>query len=561
MRSLPILSVTLAILSVVSLCQDNSSHSEPGATKSAASKPPAKPKLTEKQKQGLHLLDSAVTEASALQSDMRAFIEWQIARGYEKYDDKKSDELLRNAFADTMSISDAAAGGTCLGDDRCRLKMILQGDIVREIVKHDPENANNLLLKVDTRNKSRIQEELLDTYIEKKKFDRAKEILDSMAGADSYPYPEAAALMDALPDSRRDERIAIFSQAMANYANINTDQMPWDGDFPAMLVRFWRQLPPAMVLDAADTILRKTKEDDSDTSKLPMTVMTSTKGNINFSSAYELRLFELLPIIQELDRVRAESLLRESNQVKATLKTYPNGVLSIDKQFGKIPPKEDDALPEIVNFGPSLGTVEDEEQSFVLEQQARISAEASRDPKQALADAKSLPELTPKGHHPRVASFWVIADRTQKKDPEACKAALSEIRKADLSNKPDMAVATILQVADMYVKLNVPEDAMDVVRTAMKMVDDLYSKDTDPDDPNVAFKGNWPSTQYWGRCLQIAAQISPQIWDEILVQIRDPEIVTYEKVMYANGLLGVSSSGVEVAQKHKDGQLHYFSSR
>jgi hypothetical protein len=564
MKSLPILAVLLAVFTAFSFCQDKVSRSKPASTKPEAftnSKVPAKPKLTDKQKQGLRLLDSAVTEASALQPDMRAFIEWQISRGYEKYDLKKADELLQNAFAATMSISNAPQSANCMTDEPCRVKLTLQDEIVRELLKRAPEKANDLLLKVDAETKSRMNAELLETYIEKKQFGTAREILDSMAGADSYSYLEAASLMDALPESRRDERIAIFSQALANYQSFNTDQMPSDYDFPSMLVRFWRQLSPAMVMDAADTILTKTKEDDSGFSKLPMTVMTSSKGNIRFSSAYELRLFELMPIIRELDRVRAESLLRESNETRATLKDYPNGVLSIDKQFGKTPAEGDETFPEIVNFGPSFDAAEEQEQAYLFQQQARISAEVSRDPKQAIADVYSLPELTPNKHHPRVGSFLIIADRTVKKDPQACKVALSELRKADLSDKPDIAVSTLLQVADMYLQLNDSEDAMDVVRTALSKVDDLYSKDTDLDDPNLAFKGNWPSTQLWGRCLQFAAQISPQVLDGILGQIRDPEIVTYEKVMYANGLLGLSSGGVEIAQKHKDGAFHYYGSR
>ena len=561
MKSLPISAMVLVIFSVVCFSQESGSHPQAAASKPASSttsKVPAKPKLTDKQKQGLRMLDSALTEASALQPDMRAFIQWQIARGYEKYNQKKADELLQNAFSSTISISDKPPSISCVGDDPCRVKMMLRRELVREMVKHSPEKVNDLLLQVDARAKAEIQEELLDTYIEKKQLETAKEILDSMADSDSYPYLQSASLMDALPNSRREERIAIFSQALANYENFNADQIPSDDDFPAMLVRFWRQLPPAMAMDAADTILRKTKEDDSETSKLPITLMTSTKGNVRFSSGYELRLFELLPMIGELDRVRAESLLREASGAKAALQTYPNGILSIDKRFGKVPAEGE--LPEIINFGPSFAAFDDEEQeAFIFQQQARISAEAEHDPKQALADVNTLPALTPTGHHPRIAGFFAVADKTMKNDPQTCKAALSELRKSDMSNKPDIAVSTLLQVADKYLDLHDPEAAMDVVRSAMKMVEALYSKDTDSEDPNLAFKGNWPSTQFWGRCLQMAARISPQTLDEILAQIRDPEIATYEKVMYANGLLGVASSGVQVAQKHRNSQQFYTS--
>src|SRR5262249_37409950 len=71
-----------------------------------------KPVLTEKQKLGLHMLAEAQVEAAALQPDMRAYIEWQVSMGYQKYDLKKSNALLENAFTATGELSSYRTG-TC----------------------------------------------------------------------------------------------------------------------------------------------------------------------------------------------------------------------------------------------------------------------------------------------------------------------------------------------------------------------------------------------------------------------------------------------------------------
>ena len=523
---------------------------------------PPKPKLTDKQKLGLRLLGSALTEAMALQPDMRAYVEWQVARGYEKYDAPKADELLQEAFNSTTAIT-TAHSGDCIGrDEPCRVRNFMQLEIMRDMIQRSPDKIADILLKVDSTTKRRVDEELIDTYIKDKELDRAKELLDGFAGEDSYPYYEASSLMDALPNSRRQERVTVFVQALTNFQQFNTDLVPDQFDFPALLMRFWRQLPPALAMDAVDTILSKTKADDGADSKLPMAITTSKKGDIGFASAYELRLFELMPIIRELDSSRADALLRESAEVKVRLHDYPNGVFSMDEGFGKTFAENDGKFPEILNFGPTMfDPAEEREQAYILQQEARIDAEARQDPKQALAEAYSLPELTPNGHHPRLAALMDIVDRTVKKDPQVCRAALTEVRKRVGLLKPEWGIDFLLRVVDSYIQFGDQDDAIATLGEALKIVEQLHDRDADLDDPNQAFKVSWPSTQYWGRCLHIAVTISPAIVQEILSGIQDPEIKALEKVMYANGLLGVSLSPMKVTQIHKDGKYQSFYTR
>lgn len=525
---------------------------------------PAKPKLTEKQKQGLRLLDAAETEATALQPDMRAFIEWQVSRGYQKYDSQKSDDLLERAFNSTTAITTTKTGNCFTGkDEACRVKNWLQYEILEEMVKRSFTQVQDLLPKLDPEGRRIVNGQLLDTYLKKRQLDQAKDLLDRWAGEDHYPYARAADLFEAIPESRRSERLALFSQALANFQQFNTDFYPDQEDFATMLVRCWRHLPPSTALNAIDSVLEKTKQDsesDDEFNKYPLAMMTSHHGTLKFNSSYEMRIFELMPILRELDRSRADALLREHADLQETTKQFPNGLFSVDEQFGKQWSEKDEQLPEFVNFAiPLVDETEDREESYLFQQDARIYEELAHDPKEALATAYSLPEVTPKQHHPRANEFMLIADKTTKKDPDVCRTALSEARKAVDVLKPISATRQLLDIAADYVELGDMENARSALLEASRKVEAMYAKDSDASDPNLGFKGNWPSTQFWGRCLQVGSKISIPAVEELIAGIPDPEILSFEKAMFANGLLGVSHGSLDIVELHKDGKYHYMS--
>ena len=57
-------------------------------------------------------------------------------------------------------------------------------------------------------------------------------------------------------------------------------------------------------------------------------------------------------------------------------------------------------------------------------------------------------------------------------------------------------------------------------------------------DPNLLFKGFWPATALWRRCVQYAAKVSPEFAEEILGQISDADIAGFERVIYGATLAG-----------------------
>ena len=105
------------------------------------------------------------------------------------------------------------------------------------------------------------------------------------------------------------------------------------GDLSGMVVRFWRHFPPELVLDAIDQILDHSKTDDTQialkASAGPDRTLTIKSTVITFGSVYQYRLFELLPVLRELDPSKAEQLSNDP-QVQAQLNKYPSGLQSLD---------------------------------------------------------------------------------------------------------------------------------------------------------------------------------------------------------------------------------------
>jgi hypothetical protein len=93
----------------------------------------------------------------------------------------------------------------------------------------------------------------------------------------------------------------------------------------SFLERTWGHVPPALALEAIDKLLEEAKSSGSH-SRISM---ATDKGSIDLSSAYQQRLFQLLPILQQLDKDRADAILRHNAETRAQLAKYPKGMNSL----------------------------------------------------------------------------------------------------------------------------------------------------------------------------------------------------------------------------------------
>ena len=551
------------ILVLLSTCGFSQQTREKRSVPSASD--PAKktaPKLTAKQRHASDLLQIAVAEAAGLEPDMRSFVLWHAALGAEAFDKKKGFNLLREAFLASQSVEEKQTDSEDCGmDEVCHVRRFLQDSILHEIAIWSAAEAERLVPQAEADVQQLIVSFLINQYTQKKNFARAKALLATAAGFERYPYSEATNLMLALPASSPD-RLSIFMQAFSNFQQHDSNTPPrLTDDFGEMLVRFWQDLPQAAVINAIDSLLSAAQEVDKN-QRMKLSFSTPQGRSGSFASGYEIRLFQLIPILEQLDKDRAEDLLKENNSLRPMLAQYPRGLQSADSAINDKPRQEGDASGIFsTEYSVSddsgianTGAAREQVQAEIRRSMDHVEKEIADNPKQALADAGNLPLTGAKRLmlSPRCQVLMKIARTTAKKNPDIANSALEKVRK-DAETLPLMQQGHFLtEAADLYLNMAQTDEATKSLQEAMKIAEKFYGKDADGNDPNLAFKGVWPSTGFWWKCIQTAAKISAVLPEQLISSIPDAGIAAFERVAYANSLLGRRESP-ELAEQHKDG--------
>lgn len=310
------LSLLVLLLSAGLLANAIAQTAKPPASTTSSPKPEAKPKLTPTQEQGLRLLKAAEAEAGALEPAMRAAVLWQVAHGYYKVDKPRVLLTLIDAFRAATTVEDDHPELKCfLVPDECHSKTWLQVNILREMLT-SPQKVEELLPQADPDVRPVLTGELISKYVRDKKLDRAQQLLLRLSDEKDFPYDAASELMLAVPSDQ--QRVAIFNQAMSNFQTFGEGKFGLIApeDLGTLVIRFWRHLPPATVLEAVDQLLgqAKTESEKHDDNQISL---TTKQGGVSFSP-YQYRLFELIPVLQELDSSRRELIARERQCRRST---------------------------------------------------------------------------------------------------------------------------------------------------------------------------------------------------------------------------------------------------
>ena len=141
----------------------------------------------------------------------------------------------------------------------------------------------------------------------------------------------------------------------------------------SLIVRSSERLPAGVVLEAIDKMLSEAKSDKA----LPLHLsMTTSQGSVALNSTYELRLFQLLPVLEELDKSHADALLRDNTQMQDDLQRFPNGMQSLSPAlYGKPPGAKDEGASSSMM---SVGIGDDPAQAGKLQAQQEVRAELER---------------------------------------------------------------------------------------------------------------------------------------------------------------------------------------
>jgi hypothetical protein len=116
---------------------------------------------------------------------------------------------------------------------------------------------------------------------------------------------------------------------MQAYGEHTDERYPTTDDPAIMVLRVWQDLPPSLVLSAIDEILDRAKDVDEREHDIQVGV-SAKKGDASFFSVYEFRLYELIPVLDQLDKTEAESLLGKNSEAQTSLEHYPQGFSSMN---------------------------------------------------------------------------------------------------------------------------------------------------------------------------------------------------------------------------------------
>jgi len=139
------------------------------------------------------------------------------------------------------------------------------------------------------------------------------------------------------------------------------------------------------------------------------------------------------------------------------------------------------------------------------------------------------------------------------RNPAVSRSALAEIRKIADGMPARFQSEILSELPEIYLRLGEEEEAADSLNELVKLAARLYSHDSDANDPNQAFKGMWPSANLWRLCVAVATKVFPTRAEEIIQNIPDPEIRAFERITFANSLMGAGLSRLSIIEKHKTG--------
>ncbi len=173
------------------------------------------------------------------------------------------------------------------------------------------------------------------------------------------------------------------------------------------------------------------------------------------------------------------------------------------------------------------------------------------DPKQALKLAEALPE-GPERHASTLSSVGEIIGR---RDSSVAKAAMKDATHSAENTGPVFKLGILKDAADLYIDLKDQEAAAATISDCMKVGEELYKKDSDPSDPNLALKVQWHSTNVWRQFVGLAARISPEAALNLIEDVPDPEIHAFLRVALACSLLGQEPAEILSLTRTREGDF------
>lgn len=229
---------------------------------------------------------------------------WQVGLGLVPIQPDTAFATYRTAWT-TMQAADPKLLQQCDIAKYCSIAGLLQQQLLSAMMESPGfdghlRDIESLMVEEDAATRTSSISEMVSHLVEKPgSIPQAQRLLLTYADDKNFPYDAAIQLMEALRGKDAQAMASVFSEAAANYRQHGeSPEAVRQEDLATALLRFSQDIPRDQALDAVAEILSQARENSSF-----VTAFTGS-GNRHFDSLYEFRLYELLPVLRELDPSR-----------------------------------------------------------------------------------------------------------------------------------------------------------------------------------------------------------------------------------------------------------------
>jgi hypothetical protein len=509
------------------------------------------------QDYAIQILKRAEADASSLEPGMRAWVLLQVAHIYQPTDRRKSLRLLHDAFNATRGMADdqpnefdEAMSRILGGPQSDSSRSHLQKQILQSIIALAPTRVNELLKQVDRKGRTMVLTSLLEYYQTNKQTEQALRVINRIAAETEMPYDAATRIMGAMKRDRSSDLQALFSASLSSYRDNAPHRNMADDSFPRMVTQFWSRVPEQVVRQAIDEILKQTDEpkNSNDTPKATFSIISSEKGQAVFDSLFQYRLFQILPVLREIDPSAAEGYLKKYTELAKPVQQFPNGDDSIPRQSPSTPPSGRNAGSKFsLSPGGSTGNLAAAVMEIPRAEKLVSDAAAGRGT-EAIANAGNIGSL-----NIRAQCYEGIARVTQKKQSSIATSAITKMLDTADSIELPQQFRYYRIASDIYMQMGNTDNAKKSIEKGLALAGKMYQKDSNTDDPNLTLKVFWPSTDAYCSLLRQAAQISPLWALALLDEIDDREMKAAAEAAIAASLLKIPAESGTIMTSDKNG--------
>lgn len=503
------------------------------AGKPAPAKAPStkssRPKLDARQKQAIGILQSVTSELGRFSPEMQTALLQEMARAYKEVDRRQQVALLKEALQSATTMPEGS------------YRNQQETSIVRELDKADPAGLASLQNASDSKVRETVLQLLVKQDIDHGRLLAAAQRLSQWDPSLAFPYEYAKQVISGLKSQESGERQAVFSSAVSCFRNAGL-AIAADDKMTNLVLGTYDLLSRPSVLDAIDLVLAQASKYAEQEKDLSITV-GGRGGEATFSSAYDYKLFELLPLLDKLDPAKADALRRDHSNIAALNKKYPGGMSSLS-------PDSSHMRQMITSGDPQSGAAE-----LAMNQQARVAdsiVEASaKDVDAAIANAQTLSSTSRSEYDPMTPRCKVLdeiaSEALHRKNYSGAAAAVKVLISVTQDLPPFSQAHYLIRAAAITAQMNDPQTAKQYLAKAMKSADELYQKDAFGDPLNEAPKVIWPSTAVWKAILIVDEHIDSGSARQQAASLPDPEIEAVANVAIAGVMLGQEPGMTQLA--------------